>query len=254
MDQTNHEPDWEFHFRSIDNKPGSIAVDLGLASVAPITEKPHLLQVAVKMSNPRPDGLSSLQETIVLQSLEDDLEEMLRSTCQATYAGRLTSNGYRKVYFYLSEPNGYAEHIQQVMQNYSNHEYSHKVVKDASWSRYFNFLYPEPEQLQSIKNRKVLEELESNGDDLSKERQVDHWLYFKTKEDREAFLESISKENYAVVTSDFLASSQDYPYRLHINRTDKLNQLSIDKAVLYLQRLAQRHHGEYDGWETSLEV
>ncbi|MCX2740552.1 DUF695 domain-containing protein [Pontibacter anaerobius] len=254
MEQTQHEPDWEFHFRSVDNKPGSIAVDLGLAKIAPVAEKPNLLQVAVKIVDPRPDGLSSLQETIVLQSLEDDLEEELRTSCQATYAGRLTSNGHRKVYFYMGEPNGYADHVQQVMKKYSGHDYTHKLVKDAAWNRYFNFLYPEPEQLQSIKNRKVLEELESNGDDLSKERQVDHWIYFKTEADRSAFLQSIAKDNYALITSDYLESSEDYPHRLHISRTDKIDQQSIDKIVLHLRRLARKHNGDYDGWETSIEV
>jgi uncharacterized protein (TIGR01619 family) len=254
MEQTHHEPDWEFHFRSVDHKPGSIAVDLGLAKIAPVAEKPNLLQVSVQMVDPRPDGLSSLQETIVLQSLEDDLEEVLREYCKATYAGRLTANGYRKVYFYMGEPNGYAEHVQQVMQHYNGHGYTAKLTKDENWSRYFNFLYPEPEQLQSIKNRKVLEELESNGDDLSKARQVDHWIYFKTAEDRASFLQSIATENYSVVTSDYLASSEDYPHRLHISRTDKIDQLSIDKVVLLLRRLAQKHNGDYDGWETSIEV
>ena len=140
------------------------------------------------------------------------------------------------------------------MQSYNGHVYTVRLTKDEKWNRYFNFLYPEPEQLQSIKNRKVLEELESNGDDLSKERQVDHWIYFKTENDRSAFLKSIDKENYAVVTSDFLASSADYPHRLHISRTDKIDQLSIDKVVLHLRRLAQKHNGDYDGWETSIEV
>ncbi|AKD02825.1 DUF695 domain-containing protein [Pontibacter korlensis] len=254
MQQTHHESDWEFHFRSIDNKPGSIAVDLGLAKVAPLSEQPNLVQVSVKMVDPRPDGLSSLQETIVLQSLEDDLEEVLRTTCQATYAGRLTSNGHRKIYFYMGEPNGYAESVQRVMQNYNGHAYTLKLVKDKDWSRYFNFLYPEPEQLQSIQNRKVLEELEKNGDDLSKERQVDHWVYFKTEADRTAFVESIANENYTVITSDYLEASEDYPFRLHISRTDKLDQLNIDRTVLHLRRLALKHHGDYDGWETSLEV
>ncbi|WP_299758778.1 DUF695 domain-containing protein [uncultured Pontibacter sp.] len=254
MEQTYYEPDWEFHFRSVDYKPGSIAVDLGLAKIAPVADLPNLLEVSVKIVDPRPDGLSSLQETIVLQSLEDDLEEALRTSCKATYAGRLTSNGHRKVYFYVGEANGYADHIQHVMKNYSGHNYSFKMVKDADWSRYFNFLYPEPDQLQSIQNRKVLEEMEENGDDLSKERPVDHWIYFKTEADRTAFLESIAKENYDVVTCDYLASSEDFPHRLHISRTDKVDQLNIDKVVLRLRRLALKHNGDYDGWETSIEV
>ncbi|WP_276498380.1 DUF695 domain-containing protein [Pontibacter litorisediminis] len=254
MEQSFHEPDWEFHFRSVDNKPGSIAVDLGLAKIAPVADQPNLLQVSVNIVDPRPDGLSSLQETIVLQSLEDDLEETLRKSCNATYAGRLTSNGQRKVYFYMGEAKDYAEHVQQVMQRYNGHAYTLRLVKDKNWSRYFNFLYPEPEQLQSIKNRKVLEELESNGDDLSKERQVDHWIYFKTEKDRAGFLQSIGNDNYSVITSDFLASSADYPHRLHISRTDKIDHQSIDKVVLHLRRQAQRHNGDYDGWETSIEV
>lgn len=233
--------------------PGSIAVDLGLAKIAPVAEQPNLIQVSVSMVDPRPDGLSSLQETIVLQNLEDDLEDALRDAHKATYAGRLTSGGYRKIFFYLGEPDGCADTIKAVMDNYGGHAYTHTLNDDKSWSQYFNFLYPEPEQLQSIQNRKVLDELEKNGDDLSKERQVDHWIYFKTKADRTAFLQSITDENFSVITSDYLEASEGYPFRLHISRTEKLDQLSIDKTVLQLRRLAQKHNGDYDGWETSLE-
>ncbi|MEN0048709.1 MAG: DUF695 domain-containing protein [Bacteroidota bacterium] len=45
-------------------------------------------------------------------------------------------------------------------------DFGHKP--DKEWSGYFNFLYPSPRQMQAIQNRRILEQLEKGGDNLTK--------------------------------------------------------------------------------------
>lgn len=57
-----HQEDWDFYLTNVDDKLSSIAVDLGLKSVAPIVDKQHIVWISLKMNNPREDGLSSKEE------------------------------------------------------------------------------------------------------------------------------------------------------------------------------------------------
>lgn len=254
MDQTNYVSDWEFYFGNVNNMLGSIAVDLGLAKIAPVAEQPHVVWVSINMLDPRPDGLSSMQETVVLQQIEDELEAALEEKHKAIYVGRSTSNGQRKVYFYLADTTAYEETIALAMQEYAEYTYDFGTKEDKGWNGYFTFLFPEPEQYHSIRNRKVIDSLEEHGDDLTKARDIHHWVFFKTSESREEYVASISKEGFTVVTRDYDEELDTYPFRLHIKHTDKVDWASMDKTVLHLWRLAQKHNGDYDGWETAAET
>ena len=59
LENSPHEEDWDFYFSNVDDILGSFYVDLGLAKVAPLNDKPNLVWVSVNMNNPREDGLSS---------------------------------------------------------------------------------------------------------------------------------------------------------------------------------------------------
>jgi len=115
------------------------------------------------------------------------------------------------------------------------------------------FLYPLPAQFQSIQNQRVLDSLGKNGDKLTKERPVDHWIYFKSATDVDDFLSKIKDDGFEIVDNDYDVQFGDAPFRLHISRTDKVDYDSIDDYVLYLWKLAGDCNGEYDGWETSVE-
>jgi hypothetical protein len=54
-----HQEEWEFYFSNVNDKLGSLFVDLGLHKVAPIADKPNVVWVSIKMNKPREDGLSS---------------------------------------------------------------------------------------------------------------------------------------------------------------------------------------------------
>lgn len=250
---TSHEEDWDFYFSNVDDIIGSFYVDLGLAKVAPLFDKPNLVWISVNMNNPREDGLSSNEEFDTLSAIEDRLQEFINSKHNSIYAGRLTTDGRRDFYFYMGDTTLYDKTISESMVAFPTYTFDFGIKEDRQWEQYLNFIYPNPRQFQSIQNRRVVDNLEKNGDPLTKARQVDHWIYFKTHSDRTDFLKKIEHLKFDIVSGDEKTSFGDFPYKLHISRVDNVDLDSVDDYVLDLWEFANECNGDYDGWETSVE-
>ncbi len=251
--KSGHQEEWEFYFSNVNDKLGSLFVDLGLRKVAPMIDRPIVVWVSIKMNNPREDGLSSQEESGVLGDIEDALVDKIISKHNSIYVGRLTSAGDRDLYFYFGDTTLYDKTISEVMVAYPKYQFDFGSKEDKEWDGYFDFLYPLPQQFQSIQNRRVIEQLEKGGDKLTKEREVFHWIYFKSDNDREIFLEKIKNDDFSIVDKGSDKSWGEFAYRLQIKRVDKVDQNSVDEYVIYLWKLANELNAEYDGWETSIE-
>jgi uncharacterized protein (TIGR01619 family) len=250
----NHKEDWDFYFSNVDDKPGSFYLDLGLNKIAPVDNMPHFFYVFLKMNNPREDGLSSNAEYETLIHIEDTLVKSLKDKHDIIYAGRLTSNGTRDLYFYTSDTLLIDKTISESLVQFPNYEYDFEIKDNKDWSYYLNFIYPNPRQLQKILNRRVVETLEKNGDKLIRPREVNHWIYFKTTEGREKYIEKVKEKGFKVDDIDNTDSDKGFKYKLIISRVDNVGHGDVDDYVLYLWELANELEGDYDGWETSIEV
>jgi len=248
-----HQEEWEFYFSNVNDKLGSIFVDLGLRKIAPLTDKPNVVWVSIKMNNPREDGLSSQEESAILGEIEDTLVDKITSKHNSIYVGRLTSAGNRDLYFYFGDTTLYDKTISEVKVAYPKYQFDFGAKEDKEWGGYFDFLYPLPQQFQSIQNRRVIDQLEKGGDNLTKSREVFHWIYFKNEDDRDKFLEKIKNDNFIIVNKGSDKSWGEFAYSLQIKRVDKVDQNSVDEYVIYLWKLANEIGGDYDGWETSIE-
>lgn len=248
----NYEQEWDFYFSNVDDKIGSFYLDMGLIHVAPIESKPNFLYVSLKMNDPREDGLSSNGEYDTLIEIEEHLESNLKSKHDIVYAGRLTSNGRRDFYFYTSDSLLIEKTISESLVRFSNYSYDFEVKDDKDWHYYLDFIYPNPRQIQSILNRRVIESLEKHGDKLTERREVNHWLYFPSKEVRENFIEQVKEKGFKIEGTDTF-DDKEFNYQLRISRVDGVQHEEVDEYVLYLWELAEELGGDYDGWETSVE-
>lgn len=246
--------EWDFYLSNVDNKLSSLVVDFGLYKVAPLENKSNFVWISVKMNQAREDGLASTRENDILADMEKNMVDKFYSNYNSRFVGKLTSNGQRDMFFYVEDTTEYGNLLSEVMIAYPDYSFTYGSKSDENWSGYFDFLYPSPEQFQSIQNRRIINQLEKNGDKLIKPRKVDHWIYFKTKKDRSLFLNKIHYDGFNVITQNHDKKSGGLPYKLHISRIDKVDWTSVDEYVLYLWKLATACHGSYDGWETSVMV
>ncbi|MEY5049488.1 MAG: hypothetical protein RLZZ175_2847 [Bacteroidota bacterium] len=249
-----HVENWDFYLCNIDDNISSIYLDLGLHNIAPINNKNTMLWISVKMQNPNEAGLSSSAECDVLDEIENSICNKILNIFDSIYIGRITSDNHRDFNFYLNGDNlDFEIEIKNAMSNFPDYEFAFGTLEDENWEHYFDFMYPNPSQIQCMKNRRVVEVLEENGDDLTQPREVDHWIYFNTIEDRTKYVEEVKNEGFTIVNETKLDDRKEMPYSLQISRFDNVDLNSVNDYVLYLWALAEEYNGDYDGWETSIE-
>ena len=241
--------EWDFFFASIDDTVVSIFVDLGIRPEVPIEARPWLLWLHLEMRAPRPDGLSSSEESPKLKEIGDALDAAISATCGAQLVARVTGGGKREFYFHAAEPGPLAEAAAQVMKAFGGYAFECGSVFQPEWDHYLGTLYPSDTNLQRMQNRRLLEALAGEGDVHELPRKVDHWLYFADEEGRMACRDTLIEIGFAVEEEGLADDDGDkLPYSLVMSRLDSIDKQSINGLTLELVRLAGEHRGDYDGW------
>jgi regulator of RNase E activity RraB len=141
--------------------------------------------------------------------------------------------------------------IHAAMGNFSAYKFDMGKQHEPDWNQYRNVLYPSEESMERIKNTDILKVLEKHGDTLESVRDVHHWIYFKTSNDRGLFIEQVRQLGYKV-ENESEDLKEEFPYGIQITRHQSVTPAKIDDAVLELFRLAKELDGEYDGWEAQI--
>ena len=233
---------WDFYALLVDSEPASILLDLGLAQNAPIESQPYMAYVRVQMRSPRPDGLSSNEEYEDLVAVESSLEEAFTGNLGTTYAGRNTSSGKRDFYFYTGDPAAFALLVEKAMADHPDYRFEFGNRLDRNWDVYFNFLYPSPDDLQRILNRRVVDNLAALGDNHSEPRPVDHYAYLPDAVAASRLLDHLKEEGFSVEEPGINGGSIVVSFKRNDRPED------IDDVVIPIARRVHELGGKYDGW------
>ena len=251
MNNKNLPQNWDFFMCRIEGAPASIRTNLALIEVAPLEELTQRLQFYIKMQNPRPDGLSSNEEYPILCDIEDAIGEKAEAT-GAVSAGVVKSEGFLELWFYTQNAEALAKTCEEALQAFEGYQSGYNIAEDPEWEDYFGFLYPDEFSYQTMQNRKVLMQLEKNGDKMEVPREIDHFIYFKEAAQQQAFAKEAKAKGFKVRFNDdeFVeerkAEGKEYPYMVEATRED--SPLAIDDIVWDLLELASPFEGNYDGW------
>ena len=251
MNNKNLPQNWDFFMCRIEGAPASIRTNLALIEVAPLKGLTQRLQFYIKMQNPRPDGLSSNEEYPILCDIEDAIGEKAEAT-GAVSAGVVKSEGFLELWFYTQNAEALAKTCEEALQAFQGYESGYNIAEDPEWEDYFGFLYPDEFSYQTMQNRKVLMQLEKNGDKMEVPREIDHFFYFKEAAQQQAFAKEAEAKGFKVrfnddeFVEDRKAEGKEYPYMVEATRED--SPLAIDDIVWDLLELASPFEGNYDGW------
>ena len=251
MTHKNLPQNWDFFMCRIEGAPASIRTNLALIEVAPLEELTQRLQFCIKMQNPRPDGLSSNEEYPILCDIEDAIGEKAEAT-GAVSAGVVKSEGFLELWFYTQNAKALAKTCEEALQAFEGYQSGYNIAEDPEWEDYFDFLYPDEFSYQTMQNRKVLMQLEKNGDKMEVPREIDHFIYFKEAAQQQAFAKEAEAKGFKVrfnddeFVEDRKAEGKEYPYMVEATRED--SPLAIDDIVWDLLELASPFEGNYDGW------
>ena len=240
--------DWCSYFCKVNDVLASIFLNLELRKAAPDRNKPNLLWVWVYVKSPREDGLSSRSEFKMLCAIEDQLTKIMTHKFDAVFCGRITTDGRREFYYYAPRSEQLEAAVEDTINQSRGYEFDCGWKPDPNWTQYIEVLYPSEEDRQRIQNRKVLDVLEQKGETLQRPRDVWHWIYFR-ETDREEFRAAVTALQYRVESSPGHNNSE-FPNGICIVRFQSVKPSELDDAVIELFRLAKKHCGDYDGWET----
>ena len=251
MNNKNLPQNWDFFMCRIEGAPASIRTNLALIEVAPLEGLSQRLQFYIKMQNPRPDGLSSNEEYPMLCDIEDAIGEKA-GAIGAVLAGVVRSEGFLELWFYTQNAEALAKTCEEALQAFEGYQSGYNIAEDPEWEDYFDFLYPDEFSYQTMQNRKVLMQLEKNGDKMEVPREIDHFIYFKEAAQQQAFAKEAEAKGFKVrfnddeFVEDRKAEGKEYPYMVEATRED--SPLAIDDIVWDLLELASPFEGNYDGW------
>ena len=251
MNNKNLPQNWDFFMCRIEGAPASIRTNLALIEVAPLKGLTQRLQFYIKMQNPRPDGLSSNEEYPILCDIEDAIGEKAGAT-GAVLAGVVRSEGFLELWFYTQNAEALAKTCEEALQTFEGYQSGYNIAEDPEWEDYFDFLYPDEFSYQTMQNRKVLMQLEKNGDKMEVPREIDHFFYFKEAAQQQAFAKEAEAKGFKVrfnddeFVEDRKAEGKEYPYMVEATRED--SPLAINDIVWDLLELASPFEGNYDGW------
>lgn len=241
---------WDVYMANYDKGAGSTLIDLSLKDKAPIKPYAYSLVTGVKFKDCTADGFPTNAEFQKLYAISDSVKAWMNSHVKHITAGSFTYKCERVDYYYLTDTAAVRRTLlAHYKQSFPEYEPIVKLKNDVAWEGYLKFLYPNEETLEYMRNTKVVMKLQEAGDKLNRERQVDHWLYFATEADREAFIKDVVKNNFKV-EDKHKVDKTGFPFQLHLSCIALVDLQSITSSTLLLKKNAEKYHGNYGGWET----
>jgi len=246
----SQEDSWDVYLAQYEKGVGSTMINMSLKKIAPVPQYPFLLKTGVRLIDCSNDGLPSKDEFERLYRISDRVKVIIDSTLKNIPVGTFSYQCERTDYYYIKDTAEIRSQLELIYQKeFPNYKYSISFRYDKSWEAYLTFLYPNEETYEYMTNEKVILNLTKAGDDLSKPRLVDHWLYFNDEATRIRFITYALKEKYKIESKEYRKDAR-LKYQLQISRTDRVDINSISKITIQLRKMAKGLDGEYDGWET----
>ena len=229
--------------------PAVIRTNLALRDFEFTANYPKRLELQILYKNADDNGFPTREEGEYVYSIEDAVVEIIEKHGDIL-AGVVKCDERVRIVSYAKNEFGYYDEISEMMsENFPEYAYTFAVFEDKDWDMYFHALYPDKYEYQSIMNRKLIENIKSDGDSMVP-RVLEHCLLFKTEENGEVFLTNVMEEGFYKLSSENLSNNEDidkeYPYELVIGREDAFE--NIDETVWYLMDLAEEFDGAYSGW------
>ena len=229
--------------------PAVVRTNLALTDFQFTANYPKRLELQILYKNADDNGFPTREEGEYVYSIEDAVLEIIEQHGDML-AGVVKCDERVRIVSYAKNELGYYDEISEMMsEKFPDYAYTLAVVEDEDWELYFQALYPDRYEYQSIMNMRLIENIKSDGDSMVP-RVLEHCLLFKTEENGEAFLAKVMEDCFIKLSSEDLSNNEDidkeYPYVLVIGREDAFE--NIDEIVWYLMDLAEEFDGEYSGW------
>lgn len=255
MEQTNNIPQsWNFYLTRIENQPASIRLNLALAKIAPLEQYPTHFLIEIKMNDVGESGMGTDTEYNRLCTIEDQIND-ITDDMPCLLVGLIRCAGTFEMYFYAENEFAF-ETLEAKLKAINGIEYDLKIREnDTEWDTYFDFLHPSPYEMHTIHNMHIINSLKEQGDNGQTPRDVNFWAYFETQTDAKNFSKEAQKEGFSEVYCGVLEREEEEESLPEIFQVQLCKETSLEWGIannfcFQLMQLAEKHNGNYDGWET----
>ncbi len=206
--------------------------------------RPWLFSVFVKYEglDETKDGYEDFLET------KESLIIALEHTNKANYVGSRIIDGWSEFYFHCEDSKDLNSIVAKILSS-TGYVYESNVVRDTKWNFYETQLFPSELELHHIQSAKIIFLLEEEEDDLSVEREVEHYAVFDTATQKDRFVEHAKELGFAF--KDDIATDE-YEHGVALVKIHMPREEEVKKVVEELFPEIKKEHGYYEGWSTTL--
>ena len=241
---------WQLFPVTMGDHQAWISYNHSYAAIAEKDDRSDHIRIRIDLKNPTDEGMPTDEEFPHLVELDQKLEVAFKNA-GGIYVGRITVDGYRFFYFYLSADEDKACGVAKEIIGSRGYEFDCLYKNDPHKQSYWNELYPTDDDFQVIKDLAVLERLAKNGDDHSIERTINHWAYFSDADQCAQFTDWATQQKYSVQLSGIDEDSKFF--LVQYDHTGTVLLRDIIHHTISANRMAREIGGRYDGWGTSLQ-
>jgi len=239
----------EYYITTSDESSVKTELEMDYLDSAPQKERPWLLWAFLKMNDVDEEGFATAAELQRLTNVTDTLKETLSNEIDAINVGQKYEDGWLELYFYAPTAKKFQSIVSKVLG--SDYITDTGSTKDAKWENYLYTIYPSALMLQQVQSRHIMDDLKEEGDDLTLEREVEHYMGFLTKSQAK----SVSKEIYLNGFKEkeiSYNSSEEYGNTLIMTQEHAIDAELLEELAFLLITTTEKEHGIYAGWRTGV--
>nr|WP_321265748.1 DUF695 domain-containing protein [uncultured Sulfurimonas sp.] len=232
----------EIFSRAEDN--GEVIIEVNIEATDAKEMNPWLFSIFIKYDSldESQDGYEEFLET------KEALIIALEHQDRAVYVGSRVVDGWNEFYFYAYDSKK-LDAIASKILTPSNYIYESNVVRDTKWGFYETQLFPSELEFCHIQSAKIIFLLEEEEEDLTLERDVEHYVSFETPTQKNRFLNTLEIEGFSFKDE---ISSEEFDHGVALVKNHAVTELEVKKVVDELFAKIKKDNGYYEGWSTTL--
>ena len=237
------------NYRTVDEEGRPVVVEVDL-DFDPVDDTVWMLWAFAPLQTRDEANGCSEQERKRLTEIRTGLSEVLELRNGALYAGMRLVDGWAEFYFYAAWSKGAERQFRDTFKRYGYDRIEFGATRDTRHSFYHETLHPDAYELEQIKSREIIGELEAAGDDLAAVRPVEHYLFFQTEAAMQRCALVLSDSAESVETG--IVQEGKYAHGLVARLLHNCETQTLERVTRPLVDSALKEHGIYRGWSTVL--
>lgn len=221
-----------------------VVIEVNIEATDAKEMNPWLFSTFVKYDNldETKEGYEEFLET------KESLIIALEHQDRAIYVGTRVIDGWNEFYFYAYDSKKLDSIVSKILTP-SNYVYESNVVRDTKWDFYETQLFPTELEFCHIQSAKIIFLLEEEDEDLTIQRDVEHYVSFETPTQKNRFINTLDIEGF--IFKDEI-SSEEFEHGVALVKKHAVIEKEVKKVVDELFAKVKENNGYYEGWSTTL--